>query len=334
MATSCVQNMSRLRSMFRLPPRSIYPLITYKRLIYNQHQRLFSSALSDGIDIGLPTCPQSKKLKNKHRSKILHKIKNTPELERLARQRKLVVPLDEVEAEWEKTSGPYHIRDVAKNYNIFKDLFDGAEFISWSVMNISYDVDDDTVMPVYWGNVVTPQEARSPPVISFESSNDEFWTLLLINPDGNLHEKDAENLHWFVANIPGQHVDSGQVLCDYLQPFPPKGTGYHRFVFLLFKQEGKLDLSEEQRQLPCRNLHKRTFDTLEFYRKYQDVITPAGVSFFQCRWDTTVTDVFHHVLEMREPSYEYHPPPLYIAPQVKWPRKKPLKYLNKYLPQE
>ena len=49
------------------------------------------------------------------------------------------------------------------------------------------------------------------------------------------------------GNIPGSAVNEGEVLCNYLQPFPPKGTGFHRHVFLLFHQSKKLDFTAHKR---------------------------------------------------------------------------------------
>ena len=48
----------------------------------------------------------------------------------------------------------------------------------------------------------------------------------------------------------GGDVSSGEVIMDYLQPIPTRGTGLHRMVFLLFKQNKKIDFSEEKKQLP------------------------------------------------------------------------------------
>ena len=43
-------------------------------------------------------------------------------------------------------------------------------------------------------------------------------------------------------------MQNGEVLCDYLQPFPVKGTGYHRMVFVLYRQDkGRIDFSKEKR---------------------------------------------------------------------------------------
>lgn len=43
-------------------------------------------------------------------------------------------------------------------------------------------------------------------------------------------------------------------------------------------------------------LAHRTFHTLDFYKKHQEAMTPAGLAFFQCRWDDSVTHTFHQLL--------------------------------------
>lgn len=43
-------------------------------------------------------------------------------------------------------------------------------------------------------------------------------------------------------------------------------------------------------------LAQRTFHTLDFYKKHQEAMTPAGLAFFQCRWDDSVTHTFHQLL--------------------------------------
>lgn len=86
---------------------------------------------------------------------------------------------------------------------------------------------------------------------------------------------------------------NGDTIIPYLQPLPFKGTGYHRFIFVLYKQTSKLDL-KEYRLPESDNLLSRSFDNYEFYKRYQDIITPVGISFFQTKYDDSVRDVFHN----------------------------------------
>lgn len=64
-------------------------------------------------------------------------------------------------------------------------------------------------------------------------------------------------MYWFVSyficysgNIPDGDVSKGDLIVDYLQPFPSRGTGYHRYVFVLYKQEGKIDYSKMKKKAP------------------------------------------------------------------------------------
>lgn len=48
--------------------------------------------------------------------------------------------------------------------------------------------------------------------------------------------------HWLVVNIPGSNLTEGETVFQYIGSGPPKGTGYHRYVFLLFhQQDGKIN---------------------------------------------------------------------------------------------
>lgn len=46
------------------------------------------------------------------------------------------------------------------------------------------------------------------------------------------------------GNIPNGKIEQGEEIVPYLPPFPPKGTGFHRNIFILYKQENKIDFSE------------------------------------------------------------------------------------------
>lgn len=70
----------------------------------------------------------------------------------------VVIPLDEIKAEWEKTNGLFHKQRVAEHYGIYHHMFDGATFVPRVVLRVEYSLDDEHVMPVYHGNFVTPTE--------------------------------------------------------------------------------------------------------------------------------------------------------------------------------
>ncbi|KAM4691197.1 large ribosomal subunit protein mL38 [Rhinophrynus dorsalis] len=297
---------------------------------YKQYQDAGAEESNEKVDIGFPHFPAHSAKIVQARKQILKENHRNAELERASRHRTLRIPLDEVQAEWERTSGPYHVQRVAEHYGVYKDLFGEATFVPSVTLRVQYNKGEDLVMPVYYGNVVSPSEALLSPEVTFEAEEGSLWTLLLTNPDGHLRETDSEYVHWLVGNIPGNQVLSGDQICHYFPPFPAKGTGYHRHIFLLFKQEQHIDFREELRPNPCHSLKLRTFKTLDFYRRYEEKLTPASLAFFQCAWEDSVTQVYHKLLNMKEPIFEFETQPVYHPPQVKYPHGQPLRYLDRY----
>lgn len=250
-------------------------------------------------------------------------------LEYLSRKQNLNVDLEQIRHDWIATTGPGHIQRIADHYGVFNDLYGEGYFIPRLNLQVSYE-HAETDHPVYYGNVIKPTEAQIAPNVQYEAKKDSLWTLTLTNLDGHLIENDKEYLHWFVANIPGSNIKSGETLVEYLQPIPPRGTGYHRYVFVLYKQTNRIDY-DVKKVTETSVLNDRTFVSRDWYKKYEDVITPAGLAFHQTDWDMTLTKVYHEKLQMKEPVYEYDFPVPYIKPQKWFPLRQPFNlYMDKY----
>ena len=85
-------------------------------------------------------------------------------------------------------------------------------------------------------------------------------------------------------------------------------------VFQLFFQTKELDFAEFEQPKSGVSLSSRTFKSENFRIKYPDELIPAGLGFFQSDYDSSVKRVFHEILEMREPRFEYNFVPPYIKP--------------------
>jgi large subunit ribosomal protein L38 len=213
------------------------------------------------------------------------------------------INLDVVKDECFQTSGPYQLKKIADHYGIYNDLFGKyAYFVPRVQLNINFPGKENEVWSVHNGNRLMPADLKSAPNVSYDPKfslsykdkpeENTLWTLVLTNPDGHLTENKREYVHWMVTNIPNADISKGETLVPYLQPLPLKGTGYHRFIFVLYKQNKKLDLSN-YKVTDTKDLSKRTFYTFDFYRNYQDSMTPTGLAFFQAKWDDSIKTVFH-----------------------------------------
>lgn len=116
----------------------------------------------------------------------------------------------------------------------------------------------------------------SAPNVTWNADPEAFYTLIMIDPDAPNREKPTlgEWRHWLVSNIPGNDVDKGEELQLFEEPQPPQGSGLHRYVFLLYKQKGRKEMSVFEGKRSGFNAHqwaKRNGFTLE------------AVNFFQCQ---------------------------------------------------
>lgn len=246
--------------------------------------------------------------------------------------------MEEVHHEWERDPvGAEHIRKIAHHYNVYRDLFKHGDFLPLVHMDIDYDCrEEDEVNPVFYGNELLPTEVQSAPTVTMEADSERLYTLLLTNPDEHLEDNGREYAHWLIGNIPSCDVSKGDVMLDYLQPIPARGTGYHRMVFLLFQQEKEIDFTEEKRETPCLHLCDRDFSTFDFYRRHEDCLTPVSLRFFQCKWDDSVRETFHNLLQMPEPVYEFAKlsEKQRLSRLERNPGSRTLTWLNRFFPKE
>jgi large subunit ribosomal protein L38 len=68
------------------------------------------------------------------------------------------IPLKEVKEEWLKTGGPFHIRRVAEHYGVYDDLFGDAYFTPRVMLDVHYNLNDGSYLPVHRGNMIKPYE--------------------------------------------------------------------------------------------------------------------------------------------------------------------------------
>lgn len=57
-------------------------------------------------------------------------------------------------------------------------------------------------------------------------------------------------LFYFRGNIPGNKLELGEQIIDYMKPFPARGVGYYRYIFTLYKQNQRLDYVEYKKDQP------------------------------------------------------------------------------------
>jgi len=169
---------------------------------------------------------------------------------------------------------------------------DVVDTVPDSVIQVKYP----SGVEVNLGNELTPTQVKDPPsLISWNAEDDSFYTLCMTDPDAPSRKepKFREYQHYLVVNIPGADVSKGEVLSDYVGAGPPKGTGLHRYVYLVYKQPGKVTCNEPK--LSKRNGDNRSnFKIRNFAKKY-NLGSPISGNLFQAQWDDYVPKLYEQL---------------------------------------
>lgn len=142
------------------------------------------------------------------------------------------------------------------------------------------------------GNKLTPTLTQNPPFVKWECEESSFYALCMTDPDAPSRKapKAREWHHWLVVNIPGLQIDKGDVLSAYIGPGPPKGTGLHRYVFVVYKQDGKITYNEKYLGNNSGD-GRANFSIKKFADRY-NLGEPISGNFFQAEWDEYVPTLY------------------------------------------
>lgn len=146
----------------------------------------------------------------------------------------------------------------------------------------------DSGVTVNAGNELKPRQVKDVPKVEWKADPASFYTLCMTDPDAPSRAEPTyrEWHHWLVGNIPGSDVAKGDTLSEYIGSGPPEKTGLHRYVFLVYKQNGKLTFDEPR--LTNRSGDSRGgFAIQKFVQKYS-LGTPVAGNFYQAEWDDYV----------------------------------------------
>ncbi|XP_075541477.1 protein D3-like [Dermacentor variabilis] len=134
---------------------------------------------------------------------------------------------------------------------------------------------------VRMGNKLTcDQTCKAPESISFQGPASAFYTVMMIDPDApnSLSPRLRHWRHWLVMNVPNScDVKAGDTITQYEGPSPPRGSGLHRYVLLVYSQ-GTNRISERDASVP----EARGMFNLARFVADNKLGDPLGVNYFVC----------------------------------------------------
>jgi|SRR5579872_4217535 len=94
--------------------------------------------------------------------------------------------------------------------------------------------------PIKNGEVIPLEYVKSKPEVSFKKLPDDLYTMIMVDPDvpSATDPNKRYYLHWMKINM----TDSDEIEFIKFSPSnPPKGSGFHRYYFKIYKQNKPLD---------------------------------------------------------------------------------------------
>ncbi|CAD5116608.1 DgyrCDS5481 [Dimorphilus gyrociliatus] len=126
-------------------------------------------------------------------------------------------------------------------------------------LDVSYG--EHSVVP---GETLEISKTQNEPNIEIGEDDDCYRTLVMFDPDAPSATLPimAQFRHWLVVNIKGSDMNSGDTKVTYMGPSPPKGTGPHRYIFAVYKQNDckRTDFSNINKARPKTSVAKLIAD--------------------------------------------------------------------------
>nr|XP_056715626.1 phosphatidylethanolamine-binding protein 1-like [Euleptes europaea] len=147
------------------------------------------------------------------------------------------------------------------------------------------------------GQALTPTQVQNCPTSIAWNGCDphKLYTVILTDLDvpSRANPKMREWHHFLVTNMKGNDISSGCILSDYVGSAPAKGTGLHRYVWLVYEQPQRLTCDE-----PVLNnisaAKRENFRAASFRKKYKLGPPVAGVC-YQAEWDSFVPKIYEQL---------------------------------------
>ncbi|KAK3595328.1 hypothetical protein CHS0354_004483 [Potamilus streckersoni] len=148
------------------------------------------------------------------------------------------------------------------------------------------------------GMVLTPTQVKDRPKVEYEAEAGAYYTLIMNDPDAPSRKNPVrgEWHHWLITNIPGADVAKGEENTQYVGSGPPKGTGLHRYVFLLFKQpKGKMTFAGLSKLSNRSGDGRANHKVKDFAKKHGLDGNLVSGNFYQAEYDDYVPKLYEQL---------------------------------------
>ena len=149
----------------------------------------------------------------------------------------------------------------------------------------------DSVIIEDIGQIVTPTQVQNPPSVQWNGDEKCMYAVFMTDPDApsRKDQKYGQWYHWGVINIHGEDIANGEVIAQYVGAGPPQGTGLHRYLVLVYKQDKKIDFKGNKLVMAMKG---RNNTNIRNFAKELGLGLPIAGTCFQAEWDDYVPKLY------------------------------------------
>ncbi|XP_065219686.1 uncharacterized protein LOC135845150 [Planococcus citri] len=128
------------------------------------------------------------------------------------------------------------------------------------------------------GNYLSRNQTHKQPNVTWTANQSDYYIVVLEDPDSPTPMRPTmrENMFWMVVNIPGNNVSAGETILEYQYPAVSPTSGIHRNIFLVYKQPGILNYTQERKSW----IHERGARKIRPLAAKYSLQGPVAINFF------------------------------------------------------
>ena len=161
------------------------------------------------------------------------------------------------------------------------------------VLKVTYQQPNGTKIIAHLGVKLDSEMIKNEPNVSFDRlKNDSYYTLLFVDPDLSMNEPNNDQIYgriyWLLYNLTADN--SHNVKAPYLAPATKTRFENHRFMFLIYKQNGTFDNILPNKTLNYPDISNRDLIHMKSFEKMNNLKLVAA-NFFYCESSSVM---IHH----------------------------------------
>ena len=205
---------------------------------------------------------------------------------------------------WEKEGGLDRLMQRVEQMGVVPDLVGGIR----GSAPITFSTSQGEVEP---GSVQLPSAFENPPSLNVQilDNTEALYTLLVVDADAPNYETQSysQRLHYYKSDISLNHSTGEQDLfgsgigkeaLGWEAPLPPRGSGVHRYVFLLLRQSSSSSAPTQREDFDVRSLSEQGSEI-------------TALSLFRSKWtkeeNTYIEETYRKVHGVEVPVFEKAP---------------------------